>query len=129
LELRPGIGHLAGIDVFEEDEDLRGAGLPPALHRPVKLFLGATTKTSERSMSWLITPCARRPVVASVSSQPSAANLIPAPSPKPPFSSSITSLNARRSTARSPGDAMKTWINLGSGRGEPIGCIPLLVAS
>jgi hypothetical protein len=31
-------------------------------------------------------------------------NRTPALSPKPPFSSSMTSLNARRSTARSPGD-------------------------
>ena len=40
LELRAGIGHLAGIDVLEEDEDLRRAGRLPAVHRPVKLLFG-----------------------------------------------------------------------------------------
>ncbi|MDQ3582735.1 MAG: hypothetical protein M3495_14515 [Pseudomonadota bacterium] len=44
LELRAGIGHREGIDVLEEDEDLRCAGLLPAVQRPVELFLGVGAK-------------------------------------------------------------------------------------
>ena len=40
LELSARIGHLAGVNILEEDEDLRRAGLRPAVHRPVKLFFG-----------------------------------------------------------------------------------------
>jgi len=66
--------------------------------------------TSQRSISRLITSCDRRPVEANVSSQPSGSNLMSSASPKPALSSSSTCLNAARSTAKSPGEAMKTRI-------------------
>jgi hypothetical protein len=45
------------------------------------------------------------------------------------LSASITSLNARRSASRPPGEAMKTWINLDSGRDVDIlWSTPLLLA-
>ena len=66
--------------------------------------------TSQRSISRLITSCDRRPVEANVSSQPSGSNLMSSASPKPALSSSSTCWNAARSTAKSPGEAMKTRI-------------------
>ena len=68
--------------------------------------------------------CDRRPVEANVSSQPSGSNLMSSASPKPALSSSSTCWNAARSTAKSPGEAMKTRIVRTSGmRRTPDGVI------
>ena len=133
LKLRAGVGHRRRINVLEEDEDLRGLRFPsplllPTGERAVKLFfrvrrvrlsvrsrltppaVHARMNTSQRSISRLITSCDRRPVEANVSSQPSGSNVMSSASPKPALSSSRTCWNAARSTAKSPGEAMKTRI-------------------
>ena len=98
-------------------------------HDPASVPVLDIIKGQQRLDPLLFSLCDRRPVVASVSSQPSGANFMPAPSPKPEFSSSITSLNARRSTARSPGEAINTWIVRTSGIGGSVtGVSPFLRA-
>jgi hypothetical protein len=130
LQLQTGVGHSTTVDVLKEDEDDRRLVFLPAFEGAVKFFFSVRRKmfriwgvlppatvhdqyediaTVDLFVS-LITLWVRGPVEASVSSQPRAVNSTFAPTPKPSLSSSMHSRNARRSTAKSLGDAMKTLI-------------------
>ena len=104
---------------------------PPAVHARMNTSQRSEVEPFERlssfaprknvlSRSERRRSCDRRPVEANVSSQPSGSNLMSSASPKPALSSSSTCWNAARSTAKSPGEAMKTRIvRMSDMRGTP----------